>query len=1088
MATTPASGAQALKKNVQTAQKCAPSNKTGKCGFCDRDGYPILPVRYAVLPSYLAAAGTKPLSAVSTLETFAKQQLQVNKYTLRTLRKGFVHVYLGTPGMWQTYVVTDDGYLRLLADPDDPDWKTDRPLTEACKRAGDNIPASFITIPHGHDKVWIAFAEDVWSPAVRAEYQRNPGKRMQPCDVAALASHPDATKHSFEIGPDNTRLHDMVFEYVGQEQEYLSRRGYSGGNWNQSGIQAAKKNNVWQSLHGNFARAGQSAALTSYVKSIADKRKAMGKPGKVSAFALYDAVGIVKELNGHTHDRIEWRQAYNAAVARPLLVSQAIVGLKKQIEAATQAAITKDEGERKIPDKVSETYHFGDGITVPGSIQTVTTTRAERIADQQKTTWEKLKKSYNEAERGKFEQRYTKQMSDFASQISNCDHDWAAWARTDDWKAWLGDYDTEKLHENVKLMTMCAPCLAGGPQGEAGIKLWEDWLSNHKDAANPIGFTIPYAAIMGGRKDLLTALLPKISDKKSLSEKVQDSDLNKGDKLHDTLKAILASTEIDAPEKFKHLMDTKVQVAASHLVAAIEGAVSQLQTKAVDAVDAKIKRAVQAALRLYANVSPVCIQVKMTIGQYVDLLNQFSRKSVDAGKKFADVAGRKVRSALLGGMISIPNAQVRNTVIEVTIWTIEQADELKKDIQSAVSKAKREAIDLTGQAASALKIGAITLSREAVQILRPLERTASLLPGVAKSLGRSLLTKSLRLAGAGGEPLLAAGSWIFQAWALRDANKTLDSTIGPQGGMEAKLPVVSATLGFMGASAEVLGIGLRALGPVAVGKFFVKAGAGLGAVSLLVDGIQAAFSARRTFQQGDKGAGWAYTAGAAAFIGGAVIAFGSGFSTALTGAFLLGPLGWVLLLTAIGIAAIWCAGNLESTPVEIWLDRCYWGYGKKRKEGKWTDAQMAEEIADLNALVLGLGVEMGFNDDWSEVATGFDTLKVKLTLASYDARRSVYEWKVKGINTRGASELIMAGGQDPDVLPELRPMPDRIIDTSSRYRNRQGTTRRDQGSYVIEECIEVNTKIYKQAQIEVKYWPDKSDPEGWAEKLMKVTD
>ncbi|MFX6040249.1 hypothetical protein ABTE96_19980, partial [Acinetobacter baumannii] len=70
----------------------------------------------------------------------------------------------------------------------------------------------------------------------------------------------------------------------------------------------------------------------------------------------------------------------------------------------------------------------------------------------------------------------------------------------------------------------------------------------------------------------------------------------------------------------------------------------------------------------------------------------------------------------------------------------------------------------------------------------------------------------------------------------------------------------------------------------------------------------------------------------------------------------------------------------------------------------------------------------------------------------------------------------------------LRPMPDRIIDTSSRYRNRQGTTRRDHGSYVIEESIDVNTKNYKQAQIEVKYGPDKSDPEGWAEKLMKVTD
>ena len=202
---------------------------------------------------------------------------------------------------------------------------------------------------------------------------------------------------------------------------------------------------------------------------------------------------------------------------------------------------------------------------------------------------------------------------------------------------------------------------------------------------------------------------------------------------------------------------------------------------------------------------------------------------------------------------------------------------------------------------------------------------------------------------------------------------------------------------------------------------------------------------------------------------------------------MLGPLGWVLLLTAVGIWAIWSATNLESTPVEVWLKRCYWGKGG-REEKKWRDDQMNEEVADLNALVLGLGVEMGFNDDWTELATGFDTIKVKLTLASYDSSRSVYEWKVKAIDARGNSELIMAGGQDPDVLPELRATPSKVIDKSSRYRNRQGTAQRGVGSYVIEESIEVNTEIFKKAEIEVKYWPDKSDPEGLAERMITVSD
>ena len=1091
-------GAQALKTNAKTAKKCAPNNATGKCGFCERDGYPILPVRYAVLPNYVTAAGLKTLSkppksdksakqepnTALKLDTFDKQPLKANKYTLRTLRKGFVHVYLGTHGVWQSYVVTEDGYLRVLADPDDPDWKTERPLTEACKRAGDNIPASFITIPNGYETVWIAFSENVWNGTVRGRYEKDPAKRMQRVDIKQVASSPDAVEHCFEIGPDNTRLHDMVFEYVGQENAYLSRRSYSGGGWDQKGNQASTKNNAWRSLHGNFARAGHSAALTSYAKNVADKRKAMQKPGKIAAFALYDAVGIVKELNGHTHDRIEWRQAYNATVARPLLISQAIVGLKKQIEASTQAAITEDETKRKIPDKVSEPSYGYDGIGGPVSIET--TTRAERIESQQKATWEKLKDSYNEAERSEFERRYSKKMKDFQTEISKCDQDWVTWARADKWKAWLGDYDTEKLLDNVRLMTMCAPALAGGPQGAAGIKLWDEWLSNHKDEANPTGFTMPYAAIMGGHKDLLTALLPKMGEKDPATGKRADSDLNKGDKLHDTLKAILASKEIAVPERFKHFMDTKVQAAATHLAAAIEGAASQLAAKTQDAVDTQVKRAIQAALRLYANVSPVCLQVRMTIGQYVDLLNELSRKSADAGKKFSEVAGRKVRSALVGGMISIPNAKVRNTVIEATIWTMQHAEDLKKDIQSAAAKAKREAIDVAGKGANTLKVAAITLSREAVQILRPLEQTVR---GGAKSLARGLLRGGFRAAASSGELLPAFASLLFQGWAFRDANKQMEATIGPQGGVEAKLPLASATLGAVGASFEVTGAGLKAFtSRKLAGEALIKFGAGFGAVSLLVDGIQAGFSAVRAFDQGDDAAGNWYAGGAAAFVVGAFISVFSGFSPALIGGALwLGPLGWVLLLTAVGIGALWHAMNLERTPVEIWLDRCYWGKGK-RKERPWTDAQMDEEIADLNGLVLGLGVEMGFNDDWSEFQTGFDTLKVKLTLASYDAKQSVYEWKVFGIDDRGTPELIMAGGQDPDVLPEMWPTPKKIDDKSARYRNRKGTAQNGPSGYTIAESIEVNTHIFKQAKIEVKYWPDKSDPEGWAEKLMTVSD
>lgn len=1074
-------GAAVMRTNAVAAKKCAPGNKSGKCGFCDREGYPILPVRYAVIPSYLQNSGTLPLDAVSTLDTFDKKRLTLSKYALRSLRKGFVHVYLGQPGVWQSYVVTTDGYLRLLADPDDPDWKVDRPMTEACKREGHNIPASFITIPPGYDKVWLAFAEDIWSPKVRANYERAPDERMQFCQIGALASAPDKVRHAFEISQGQPGLNDLVLEYVDDAAQYARRCGYDGGYWNDRGTQQTKKGRRWQSLHGNFERSGHGPNLKKFVASAAEKRIKRGKPGKIAAFALYDPVGIVKELNGQTHDRIQWRQAYCGAVARPLLISQAIVGLKKQIAVATAQAVEADEKTRGVADKVTTSYLVGNPNYTPDAVRTVSTTRKERIDSKNKATWTKLEERYNEVERDKFEKEYGRQMSELTNRIMECDSDWEVWARADEWKKWLGDYELDKLHGNVRLMIMCAPCLAGGPHGKAGVKLWEEWLTKQKDDTNPTGYTIPYAAIMGGRKELLKYLFP------SGTKPQNEDELNKGDKLYDTVKGILGSDEIKLPDKFKNFMNSEVQQAAAHTLAAIEGATAQMVDKTMDAIELPVRRATQAALKLYRNASPILLQLKMTVGQYVDLLNQLSRKGNEAGKRLTEVAGRKARSVLLGGILTVPNEKVRNTIIEVTIWSFEQAEDLKKAIEMSIAKAKRESADLGIGVASALKVAGITLSREAVQVLRPLEHSVRMLPGVAKVVARELASRSLKVVAGSGEPMLAVGSLILQCWAFRDSKKSMDAVIGPQGGIEAKLPVVSATFGILAAMSEVVGLGFKALGST-LAESFVKAGAILGAISLSIDAIQAACTGWRAWQQGDASAAVVYGAAAVAFGVGAAVAVGSGFSTALVGGLLgIGPLGWMLLLVAAGVLLYWWATSLESTPVEIWLDRCYWGYGE-RAEGKWTDAQLSEEFADLNALVLGLGVEIGFNDDWLEATSGFDTLKVKLTFSNFEKLKSVYEWKVKAIDARGQAQLVMAGGRDAEVMPEMKAMPTKVIDTSAKYRNRQGTGRTEKGAYVLEESIEVNTRIYKRAQIEVRFWPDRNDPEGWAEKLIAVSD
>ena len=80
-----------VKKNADVAQKCA-LGSDGKCGFCQRTGYPILPLRYAIKPSFVGNAGAR-LETLAQMEKFSAQPLKANRYTLRVLRKGYLHVY-----------------------------------------------------------------------------------------------------------------------------------------------------------------------------------------------------------------------------------------------------------------------------------------------------------------------------------------------------------------------------------------------------------------------------------------------------------------------------------------------------------------------------------------------------------------------------------------------------------------------------------------------------------------------------------------------------------------------------------------------------------------------------------------------------------------------------------------------------------------------------------------------------------------------------------------------------------------------------------------------------------------------------------
>ena len=85
-----------VRKGNAAARQVASCSGQGNCPMCQRMGVPVLPLRYAVVPSFISWGGNGlPGSLGGEVED---KKLTGFRYVLRTLRKGFVHVYFDKIG------------------------------------------------------------------------------------------------------------------------------------------------------------------------------------------------------------------------------------------------------------------------------------------------------------------------------------------------------------------------------------------------------------------------------------------------------------------------------------------------------------------------------------------------------------------------------------------------------------------------------------------------------------------------------------------------------------------------------------------------------------------------------------------------------------------------------------------------------------------------------------------------------------------------------------------------------------------------------------------------------------------------------
>ena len=254
----------------------------------------------------------------------------------------------------------------------------------------------------------------------------------------------------------------------------------------------------------------------------------------------------------------------------------------------------------------------------------------------------------------------------------------------------------------------------------------------------------------------------------------------------------------------------------------------------------------------------------------------------------------------------------------------------------------------------------------------------------------------------------------------------------------------------------------------------LKVGGVFAAIASAFDGVQSFLASGRTWHKGDNDAAGLYLLSGAAFAAGA---FFAGKAALAVSASLLGPFGIALALIAIGVLLAWAALNAEDTQMQIWLDRCVFGNGK-RSEGRWKDHEFADEMAELNAIILGLKAELAWEDNW-----GFDGFKSRITFPGFDGNLSAYEYSILAKDNKGGWHSVITERYGLNTIG---------YDSASAqnathlFKISKPEFKKEGSNLIVQHDFLLDDNVFTEAQVEVRYQPNKTDTQAEAKlKLLQ---
>ncbi|OLS60527.1 T6SS effector BTH_I2691 family protein [Pseudomonas putida] len=1042
--------------DIATGEACpVPSTL---CATCQRSGLPILPLRAAYAPAPWETQ-LRPLTPGSEV-----QAVRMGLGQPRILRQGYLYVLLDRRE-WQAYEISPEGALSQFR-PYQMPQEEPRPLCEACIREDHDIPASFINIDtNKYSTAWLAIANDPWPKAVLDSYLRggvvdgvNLDERFHPLDLKAARSDPASV--GIAMNESDPQL-QQVLEY------------------------AQNIPGDFRSVHGFHGRQHRLRALKGHLRNVIQEQEL---PNGVLALVLPDPIGVVQELNAQ---RLLRNQAMLQWCAQPkrsfeFFTSQALLAIRgHQMEVAKERAKKRAEDENKWRSEQNNNPMVNPTLPMLNPNFPLLDVEAEtaRLAPvKQAEARERLEERYDEQARATFEADFQHTLAGWQQVIDDVaehlEHHYsdAAYQR-----AALHDYSITNPRSVELFFRMQGTCLSGGPTEQRGdgplgptLRLWKALLENHD--------SLLYRALTAGTRPLFGELQDALAG-------------DERTRVYHAIKTFITTQEA------RNLMSGPVQDAIGQLLSAAATASSRLGNELSDKTRALLEHLHRVALLRHFGVEATRVTVSLKVGEYLSLLNEVLQESTDRymtrlDQQFRKPAQRKVRAMLLSNTLSAAVPGTPGKLVEASFWTLEKAESLK----ARLDKLSAGVSDGIGDA-----LRTVTLGAEAVQeAMDNLGRKVILNAEGSVQLARESM-HSMRTAAVAGTPGASAmGLGLISLWfqqdSLRRSYASLLDTVGDKY-PEAVAAVMSASIGVMGAGTEVVGGTIQMVRPdlhmptrivgqtVGVGARIVQYGGALVALASALEGLQYAFAAGRSRASGDRGASNKYSLATASATGSAALGVWGALAPA---AFALLPLAASVLLglAAFGLA-VW-AKRQESEPLELWARHSLWGLSTKHR--RWTTPEdMDTAIGELNAALLGMTANAGMIVK-AEQEAGLPIgdavpagifLEYILVLPGYQADVSGYEWTLQVYRPNQTLGETIASGRSgvangPLPPPAAWKTPGYRPETTTPVITHNAQALEIRGSISFFGFLEVHA-----FQLEVSYWPDKSDKSGFARLIVR---